>query len=477
MVLDHLHPRLAIKRMALLPIFAPWLLSSIISYNPVLSYFCAWLGSFFIFYYSTKKVLKPLSSGMPLKLQVMRPLILIQIIFTGLMCISAIFFFLDHLGFYFWSRVPRAAFQANTFTYQLAYCQRLYVFAHAALVFGMIICLKPEQRPAYRWQPYVSNHLVPILCIVLLSSYGLSKFSALTQFAVLLLPVARTLSALMVLWGLTQNKPQLLLAGSTFLCYQVYQSAQSGYKEGLFVTLILLAAVLYPRYKHLVISLGTPCLLLLLYFLPTWNNTIRNATWIDELPLEQATEQAYDQLFSSNDGTVKQNSWAFLTNRFSEIGMFSKYVEHVPANRSYYGTEILQDAMLALIPRALWTAKPNTEVASMTRVYEAGVISEHSDASAKTRTVVDGYLSAGYIGVSLTMLCYGLVCQSLCNLTERLFGGYEVGCIVIFNGMFQQLWRGNNLEFIINNVVYGYILMMIVFHVLKHTGVLRPAEI
>lgn len=463
----------AIKRGALLPLFSPWLLSITISYNPITSYFCAWLGSFWIFYYSTNKVMKALSPGIPLRFQVMRPLILIQIIFAGLMSASAIFFFLDHLGYYFWSQIPQEEFHANALTYQLAYCQRIYVFAHAALVFGMIISFKPNNTATYSWSANIKT--IPMLGILLFTSFGLSKVAALSQFGVLLLPVARTLAAVMVLNGLRQGRPQLLLAGCSFLCVTLYQAAHSGYKEGLFVTFILLAFVLYPQYKRIVISFSVPCLLLLIYLLPTWNNTIRTASWLDEVPVEQAAEQAYAQLLAEDDGVVKQNSWEFLTNRFSEIGMFSKYVAHVPANRPYYGTEILKNATLALIPRALWSGKPNTEAASMVRVYEAGVISEHSDASAKTRTVVDGYLSAGYPGVLFTMLCYGFVCQWLCNLAEQLFGGYEVGCVIVFNGMFQQLWRGNNLEFIINNIVYGLILMLITCTILKHSGILIPS--
>jgi hypothetical protein len=475
MVINNAPHLVAIKRMALLPLFLPWLLSSIVSYNPIASYFCAWLGSFWIFYYSIIKVMKPLSPGLPIQFQVMRPLVLIQTIFAGLMSVSAVFFFLDHLGYYFWFQTPQSELRVNALTYQLAYCQRLYVFAHAALVLGMIIGLKPHNGAAYRWSADIQT--IPTLGILVFTSYGVSFFPALSQFAVLLLPVARSLAAIMVLNGLRQGRLQMLLAGAGFLLFTLYQAAHSGFKEGIFVTLILLAFVLYPHYKRIVISLSVPCLMLLFYLLPTWNNSIRAASWQDEVPVEQAAEQAYAQLIAEDDGMLKQNSWEFLTNRFSEIGMFSKYVAHVPEVRPYYGTEILQNAMLALIPRAIWPGKPNTEAASMLRVYEAGVISEHSDASAKTRTVVDGYLSAGYPGVLFTMLCYGLVCQSLCNLAERLFGGYELGCIIIFNGMFQQLWRGNNLEFIINNVVYGLILMLMTFFVLKHSGILIPSEV
>lgn len=466
----------AIKFRSLLPLFSPWLLSCTISYNPVASYFCAWLGSLFIFYHSVFSVLKPLTRDGQLKHQIMRPMILIQLVFAGLMSASSIFYFLDHLGFYWWSQSMHQDFKVNPVTYQLAYCQRLYVFAHAALVLGMIIAVKPNQPPTYKWSGEIKNHLTGMLLVVLLVSFCLSSIPAFKQFSVLLLPVPRCLAALMVLQGLRFKKFHLVVVGCCFYGFTLYQSAYSGYKEGLFVGLILLVFILYPYYKHIVSALAVPTLLLMIYLLPTWNSTIRTASWLNDVPVEKAAEEAYAQLVDDdNQIVVKQNSWDFLINRFSEIGMFSRYVDHVPTVRPYYGTQILEHAIAALIPRALWPAKPNTEEQSMERVYEAGVVSEDSDASAKTRMVVDGYLSAGLPGVLIAMVCYGLVCQSLCNQAERLFGGYEAGCVVIFNGMFQQLWRGNNFEFILNNIVYGWILMLLSFQILRYADLLIPA--
>ena len=138
--------------------------------------------------------------------------------------------------------------------------------------------------------------------------------------------------------------------------------------------------------------------------------------------------------------------------------------------------QILDNSFLALIPRAVWTDKPNTEKTSMERVYKAGVINRASNTSAKTRPVIDGYLSAGLVGVFVTMLIYGMIAQSLSNTAERLFGGYSLGCTVIFNSIFQPLWRGNNWEFLLNNLVYGYLIMIFLFYLLQFINVLKPKQ-
>ena len=463
------------KLKTVLPLYLPWVLSCLITHNPLYSYAIAWLGSFFIFFYAIQGPNATLAPTRGAVLQIMRPMILIHLVFAGLMSATSIFYFLDHLGFYFWSETEKIAFTANEHTEQLAYCQRLYVFAHASLILGMIIALKPQNEVRYVWTSKIKELLTPFLVGTIIIVYGLSFFPSLNQFSVLLSPVPKCLAGLMILAGLRKHQPKLTLLGICFFVYSLCQAAYSGYKETLFVHLIVLVFILFPYYKSVVIGFTVPVLLLFIYFLPIWTNTLREEAWQGTLPVEQAAMYAYNQIAEDeNQEVVKQSSWAFLTNRFSEIGMFSKYVNHVPANHPYYDMEIVQNAFCALIPRALWPSKPSTEEQSMERVYEAGVLSTTSDASAKTRTIVDGYLSAGIPGVMITMICYGWICQFLCNIAERLFGGYEAGCIIVFNGMFQQLWRGNNFEFILNNIVYGCILMLVVFNLMKYLGLLIP---
>jgi hypothetical protein len=189
----------------------------------------------------------------------------------------------------------------------------------------------------------------------------------------------------------------------------------------------------------------------------------------------QAGSKAYETFFNEQNGQeIAYNNWEFLTNRFSEIGMFTTYVKQVPDQYPYYGTEIIQNSLIALIPRVLWNEKPNTERLAMKRVYKAGVANQSSVVSAKTRPVVDAYLSAGMPGVFIAMLIYGVLAQAICNRAEYLFGGYQFGCMIIFNGLFQPLWRGNTFEFLINNILYAYILMIVLHWILRKTRIITP---
>jgi hypothetical protein len=460
---------------SLFPLFLPWVISEILNFNPIISFAIAWLSTFFIFAYSVNGPLRSTCSDLPLRCQVMRPLVLIQLVFVGLMSATSVFHFLDHLGFYFSTNAKNESFIINSYTYHLAYCQRLYLLAHASLVFGMLFLLKPNDanRTTYTFKHRADSYLIPALVISILIITTFESLTALSQLAVILRPVPKCLAALIILKGLQFKRPGWILLGIMVFAYNLYHSSLTGYKEGIFVQTIILGFVFYPFYKRIITILAIPVLVTLVYILPTWTKTMRAEVWVNETSVDQAKEQAYAQVFDDGQKElIEHNSWDFLTNRFSEINMFSRYVANVPAHHPYYGLSILDDAFYALIPRALWPGKPKTEEASMERVYDSEVVNRNSDVSAKTRTVVDGYLSAGRVGIFITMIIYGLVCQWLCNQAENYFGGYETGCIVVFNGMFQQLWRGNNFEFILNNIFYGYLLMMITFYVLKHAGIL-----
>jgi hypothetical protein len=256
--------------------------------------------------------------------------------------------------------------------------------------------------------------------------------------------------------------------------YHLVQSTLTGYKEGVIVSVLILLGMLFPYYKKVVSIVCIPVICLLLYTLPTLAGMIRAEAWDGRSTAVEARADAFRTLFSPDPGSeIRTNNWNFLKDRFNEIGMFSNYTKYVPVQHDYLSFDILWNSLIALIPRVLWADKPDTEQISMERVYAYGAINRLSDVSAKTRPVVDGYLSGGAIGVFLVLFLYGLIAQKLSNKGERYFGGYEIGCTIIFNGIFQQLWRGNNLEFLLNNILYGYILMMLIFHLLKGLGILR----
>src|SRR5437868_2517636 len=82
-----------------LTLYMPWLLAMIFKSDAQLSFMIAWLGSFFIFYLTLTGWVRPLPDDLTFGNQLMRPIILVQIIFAGYMCCTSIFYFLDVLGF------------------------------------------------------------------------------------------------------------------------------------------------------------------------------------------------------------------------------------------------------------------------------------------------------------------------------------------------------------------------------------------
>ena len=89
---------------------------------------------------------------------------------------------------------------------------------------------------------------------------------------------------------------------------------------------------------------------------------------------------------------------------------------------------------------------------------------------------MDGYLSGGFIGVFIYLFLLGIVAQVLSNKAEKLFGGYEPGCIVFFNGFFQILWRGETMEFLINSVFWSFISMLLLFCFLRYLNFLLKKD-
>src|ERR1700750_1596854 len=97
----------------------------------MISYFLAWLGSFFIFFISYSGWIKPLPKDRSIAEQLMRPIFIVQIIFIGYIACSSIFSFLNLLGY--GDAPSRNSFIRDDENLLLAAeCQRYYVLGHAA---------------------------------------------------------------------------------------------------------------------------------------------------------------------------------------------------------------------------------------------------------------------------------------------------------------------------------------------------------
>ncbi|MGF1923089.1 MAG: exosortase Y-associated Wzy-like protein [Bacteroidia bacterium] len=465
------------RQKVLILVYVPWLISVAVQIHPIVSYFVAWLGSFYIFYLTLFSKVKFIPHDLPLNKQVMRPIVLIQLIFAGFMCCTSFFYFMDHMGYEYFSRTSILPFKINEQTYFIAKCQRMSLLAHAALVTGMIVQIKQFPVIKHKLNLNLDFFLIWLCVGCYLIGGATSRISSIAQFSYGLINISITCSALVFVRGIVQKKRGYMIFGGGLFLFNFLASTLTGYKESIIINIIIISFLVYPYYKKLILTLALPTIYVLIYILPTFATIIRTQAWSGQKSASEARQLALDALINEGEMEIQDTNWEFLTNRLSEINMFATFVKHIPNERGYYGLEIVKNSFLAIVPRALWPNKFVTETISMERVYEAGVAFKASTVSAKTRPVVDGYVSAGLFGVFISIFLYGWVAQWICNKAEEWFGGYELGCIVVFNAIFQNLWRGNNFEFLINNIFYGFIAMYAIYWILKRSNTLTELHV
>jgi len=459
-----------------LTLYMPWLLAMVFKSDPQLSFIIAWLGSFLIFYVTLTGWVRPLPTDLTFGEQLMRPIILVQIIFAGYMCSTTIFFFLNVLGYENFHKTTVYFLIDHEKLELTAQCQRYYSLGHAAFVTGVLMFMKYPKKQKYHVDADKMANLIFVIAFVTLPiSFLFLKLPGLSQFANQFNSLSFIAGTLALAFAIPRRK-----IWNTVICVILYFSnfytaLISGFKEPIIISILVLGIFLYPNYKKLVTTIFVPALLLLFIFLPSYNKIFRENAWSDDIDAEQASQIALDAALNNDspDFVKDDSNWGFLTSRLSEISMFTQFAKSTPQYVNYYGLTLIKQSGVALIPRVFWSSKPITENLVMQRVYDAGVINAGSNVSAKPAFIVDAYLSFGGAGVFVFLFIYGAAAQLISIKAERLFGGYVLGTALIFSGLFQIMWRGLSFEFIINTVFWSYVSMLIIQKILLVTNVLK----
>lgn len=455
-------------------LYLPWLLSLIFADQPVLSYFIAWAGSFFIFFITLTGQIVPLPNDRSFANQIMRPIILVQLIFAGYMCCTSIFYFLSLLGY--------NDFKATAFYFPdplklavAAKCQRYYSLGHAAMVSGILYFMRYPAKTKYKIE---ADKLARVLYYATIFSFPLGifflKVPGLAQFANQFNSLSFIAAALGLAFAIPQKKPVNIIVCAIFYALNFYAAMLSGFKEPIILSVMVLGVFLYPVYKKTVLLIFVPVLFVLFIVLPTYVGVIRQNSWSGDEAADEVTSEALDAAISQG-ATADASTWGFLISRFSEIDMFTGFIESTPEKIDYYHFDLVKQSLIVIVPRFFWPAKPVTEQLVMQRVYDAGVINPYSSVSAKPAFIVDAYLSFGPIGIFVFLFIYGAAAQLISQKAESLFGGYILGTALVFSGLFQIFWRGLSFEFILNNVFWGYISMLILAKLLQRFNILEPA--
>ena len=454
------------KNVKFLSLFLPLILSYFLKSDPINSYIAAWVGSFVLFILSLSGFIAPLPDDLTFAQQLMRPVIIIQIVFCGFNFCTSIFYFLDTLGMQDFKWRPNYYVDMKKIS-QIAGAQRYYLLGHISLLLGMFSRSINKQKLKYKvredinWSVFLAGFTSLVFVVAFVTRY----LAGLTQISQQLTNLCFLSGTYAICYAIIKKDRNLIFLSSIFYAYNFFNTLVSGFKEPIIISILLLCVFMYPYYKIAVTFLVIPLIYVCFFVVPIYVTAFRQATFSEDNA--KSTEQIRDDALNQAVNNTESN-WDFLTGRLSEIGMFTKYIESTPKLVPYYGFDLVGQSLLVLVPRIVWQDKPATEVLVMKRVYDAGVVSNIAKVSAKPMYIVDGYLSGGFVGVMISLFIYGFALQYICGVAESWFGGYFLGTAIVFNGLFPIFWRGLSFEFILNTVLYS-MLTMWVLHRLLYT--------
>ncbi len=452
-------------------LYIPWLISVIIPHAQT-SFLVAWIGSFFIFYISMSGKIKPLPTDISINQQILRPLFLLQTIFAGYMACSSIFYFLDSIGYTYFTYTGTYNAINKATPQTVAACQQYYVLGHAALAHGILAAMKyPVKKNVEILIKSYSRFFITVGIICLPLSFLLTSLPGISQFGVQAAGLSFVACTLALSTAIAERNKMVIFLSGIFYLLNFSKAVVSGFKEPVIISILLLGIFLFPIYGKKLAIIFIPLLIITFSILPTYVATFREASWASGQNTEQAKEMGLKALQESQQ--VSENNWQFLVNRISEISMFVQYKEHVPARHPYYGTKILEQSLVALIPRVFWPAKASTEEVVNVRVYEANVVDPTVIVSAKPAPIVDAYLSGGSLTILILLFLYGYIAQLIALKAEEIFGSFLLGAALVFTGMFGIFWRGNSFEFLINSIFWSYIGMYILYFILLKSKILK----
>jgi hypothetical protein len=457
-----------------LSLLLPLAIAYIVQAAPELSYFVAWLGSFWVYYLVFSGFLKPFPEDRGIFSQIMRPIGIPHIIFSSYMSVTSIFYFFSANGYYYLSKDPNF-FPIEQEIEDLAECQRYYLTAHIFYVMGILTFMDYNLRKPYKYvlsNPSISETTVKITIVVSALSIIIRFVPGLGQVVELMSGLALVASVLGLAFAIPERKAfPILITGFIFITNYLV-AFRSGWKESIIMPMILLGGFLYNSYKKLVIIGGLVFLYLFFYYIPSYNIIVRNLSWSGETSSEEAQRIAI-QAILNNEVDVVANNWDFLTGRLSEIGMFVKYLDGIRSKGSFYDFEIIGQSLLSLVPRVFFQNKPITEELVMNRTRELGVVSEYSLVSAKPAFVVDSYLSFGIVGIAIFLFLFGALSSLASVKAERLFGSYTIGTCLVYLGIFKIFIRGNCFEFAFNNIFWGFVVMFAVHYLFLKLNIIK----
>jgi hypothetical protein len=442
-------------------LFLPFALSYLAIDTPVIAYWIAWSGSIIILWSTISGRVKALPDGTSFKHQLFRPLVFTQVVFAGYTGLTSVFYFLELSN-----RASEGVHSAQALLPLAATAQSFYVLGHAAMVTGILLFMNYADSGKFQLVSRLgaSRILFGLSAIFLVLSVLAFLFPSLLQITIRLRSIAMVASVFSFALSLVNREGTHVTLNAIIFSINFLLALAGGWKEEVLVLMILFLAAIFPFYKRLSIILGISVAIVFATVMPAYNKLYRDFAWYGNVAPQQAMKLALNEVRSGRID-LRESTATFATERLSEIGLFVKYLQRVPTRRPFYGTQILEQTALSMVPRLIWPDKPNIEHVVMERVYENTGLSRKSPISAKPQYLVDCYLWWGIPGIVIGCLIFGALASIMSRLCERWFSGYTLGSGLVYAALFQIFWRGNSFEFFFPTILWSFITMLFLFQI------------
>ncbi len=440
------------------------------------AWWISWIGSWFIIFMTLTGRIFEVASGGSLTNQILRPWMLMHLIYAGYGFMTSIFYWMDLNGWYYLSHKYHTSANLGEVS-RAAEAQVYYVLSHAALVTGFSIARRPSSNNTSKFTTpqSMSGFLIKAAGVAFLLGASFRLVPGLAEFSSKFTSLGVIAGAFTIGVTLQERSMKWFPVAVLLNCLLLLSSVASAMKEDTIMLLVINALAFFPVAPWRTATLSILVFAVCLIILPSISNSLRRDTWFGNFTTKEALPLAYSELLNKDRHTLAAETWTFLVNRFSEQNLFIRYLDSTPKLSPFQGLTIVKQSLLNLIPRILWPEKPNTERFVMARVYDNGVVLDTSNISAKPQFVVDGYLTMGAFGVWLSGIFYGFLAITFSRQCEEWLGGYLFGGIS-FNGLFSIMLRGNCWEFFLNQVLWSFFLICVLRTIGQAVGWLRPAS-
>jgi hypothetical protein len=332
-------------------------------------------------------------------------------------------------------------------------------------------------RPKYAiaFLPPYGLLVLSLVCLVLANA--LSSFAVLSTLNEKILQIASMAVLVEIAFAVSRRRLKNAGLAISLLCLNLLSQTLSGWKGLSLWTMITLGALLYPMMPRRVILGGLAFVLFWMLYLYPFGLVLRPLIWYQDVDRETAITQAVRETSSMSFDERLENIWTMMTGRINDLYQFRKYLEFVPNVHPYFGTDLIVQAHIGLVPRILWPNKPDLEILAMQRVYDAEIAREDSNISAKSNFYQDAYLSWGWPGVLIGSFMLGFIGMFISRTCENLFGGYEIGTCLIFTSLFAPTFNiAPNFLFFAGMIWSSVIVMLACFYVAHALGWLVAVE-